>query len=102
MNILIFDSLLQAQAALECINVNLRQQMGIAGYTSDESGAIIARNAATGYADPAAARTTGWDTIHTAPDGRFYLFAPAEDSPLLQGVEASAQPMPADWIVTGE
>ena len=67
----VFDSLTNAQTALATIETRIWNIRIALGYTIDEEGNIIGKNASTGEDEPTKQRTYKWGNVIALDDGRY-------------------------------
>jgi hypothetical protein len=96
MSILIFPTQEEAASALASIEAAQRAQLLASGCAEDTTGRIVPVNAASGEPDFSVTRTTCWDTVKPAPDGRFWFYAPGNPA-LMQGIAAAPEALPPEW-----
>jgi len=66
----VFNNLTEAEQALNLINDRTRNARYTEGYTVDDDGYVIGKNAKTGADEPGKQRTIQWSDVITLSDGR--------------------------------
>jgi hypothetical protein len=88
MSYLVFNTLTEAQTALNLIDSKVRQRIESTFPEAIDEVGIIPKKSSTGELDPTGNRTTTWATIRETVTGKFVFPELTEDyDPLFQGID---------------